>query len=148
MVKAGGLRNSYVGALVSIIVLLSAGCLTKQAHPTLQTVVPQEDRWGIYSLSLDTGEVELLYSNPETITVLRLNNAGDRFVFSQVVRVGDTTQEEIFTLSIDGQDLLRLTNNEFRDLYPACHPMMPGSPFSPFVDLTWIFTSWTRMARM
>lgn len=91
MVKAVGLRHGLVGALVSIIVVLSAGCLTKQAHPIPQTAVPQEDRWGIYSLNLDTGEVELLYSNPETITVLRLNSSGDRFVFSQVVRVGDTT---------------------------------------------------------
>lgn len=122
MVKAVGLRHGLVGALVSIIVVLSAGCLTKQAHPIPQTTVPQEDRWGIYSLNLDMGEVELLYSNPETITVLRLNSSGDRFVFSQVVRVGDTTQEEIFTLSIDGQDLQRLTNNEFRDLYPAWSP--------------------------
>ena len=122
MVEAGGLRNSFAGVLVSIIAMLSAGCLAKQTHPTQQTAVPQEYRWGIYSLSLDTGEVDLLYSNPETITVLRLNNAGDKFVFSQVVRVGDTTQEEIFTLSIDGQDLRRLTNNEFRDLYPAWSP--------------------------
>ena len=122
MVKPGGLRHGLVGALASLVVVLSVRCLAEQAHPTPQAVVPQQDRWGIYSLSLDTGEVELLYSNPETITVLRLNNAGDRFVFSQVVRVGDVTQEEIFTLSIDGQDLQRLTNNEFRDLYPAWSP--------------------------
>ena len=57
MVKSVGLRHGLVGALVSIIVVLAAGCLTKQAHPTLQTVVPQEDRWGIYSLSLDTGRL-------------------------------------------------------------------------------------------
>ena len=122
MVKACGLRQSLVGVLVVIVVVLATGCLAKQTHPTPQAVVPQQDRWGIYSLSLDTGEVELLYSHPETITVLRLNNAGDRFVFSQVMRVGDVTQEEIFTLGIDGQDLHRLTDNESRDLYPAWSP--------------------------
>src|SRR4030042_1514071 len=50
-----------------------------------QLVVPHEDSWGIYRLGIDTQVINLLFSSPIEIASLRLNEAGDRFVFSQKV---------------------------------------------------------------
>jgi len=61
----------------------------------------------------------VLFSSPIEITSLRLNRAGDRFVFSQKAGGESNTNEEIFTLSIDGNDLLRITQNSIWDLYPC-----------------------------
>jgi Tol biopolymer transport system component len=89
--------------------------------PTPQ-VVPHEGRWGIYRLRIDTQLVDLLYSSPVTISSLRLNSAGDRFVFSQKVGGDSHENEEIFTLSADGNNLRRITDNGFWDLYPVWSP--------------------------
>jgi len=89
--------------------------------PPNQEVVPHEDRWGIYCLDIDTQMIDLLYSSPVKISSLRLNNASGRFVFSQKVN-GDNSSEEIFTFSTNGNDLHRITDNSFWDLYPAWSP--------------------------
>ena len=84
--------------------------------------VPQAERWGIYRLEIDTQKVELLFSSPTRLSYLRLNHAGDRFVFSQKVGGDANNQEEIFTLDVDGRNLQRITDNNFWDLYPAWSP--------------------------
>jgi Tol biopolymer transport system component len=84
--------------------------------------VPQAERWGIYRLEIETQKVELILSSPTELSYLRLNHAGDRFAFSQRVGGDASTREEIFTLSTDGRDLARVTDNEFWDLYPAWSP--------------------------
>lgn len=92
-------------------------------NPVLvQQIVPNEERWGIYRLDLETQTVELIYSSPVQISSLRLNGAGDRFVFSQKVGGEDPIDEEIFTLGANGQDLRQITDNEYWDLYPAWSP--------------------------
>jgi Tol biopolymer transport system component len=85
-------------------------------------VVPHEDRWGIYRLKIDTQLVDLLYSSPVAIASLHLNSVGDRFVFSQKVGGDSNEGEEIFTLSTDGNNLRRITDNGFWDLYPVWSP--------------------------
>jgi Tol biopolymer transport system component len=85
-------------------------------------VVPHEDSWGIYRLNIDTQETVVLFSSPNEIASLRLNGKGDRFVFSQKVDGNNNANEEIFTLSTDGSDLRRITQNDFWDLYPAWSP--------------------------
>lgn len=87
-----------------------------------QLAVPQDERWGIYQFSIDTQIVDLLYSSPIEIASLRLNNTGDRLVFSQKVDGESNTDEEIFTLSTEGNDLRRITDNNFWDLYPVWSP--------------------------
>ena len=107
--------------LTAGISLLLVACLLS-TPPSTQITVPHQERWGIYSLDLGTQEVELLYTSPQRITTLRLNHAGDRFVFSQPVGGDDNTHEEIFTLGIDGQNIQKLTDNDYWDIYPAWSP--------------------------
>jgi Tol biopolymer transport system component len=84
--------------------------------------VPHEERWGIYALDLATEEVVLIHSSSERISYLRLNNAGDRFLFSQRIGKDANELEEICTMGIDGLGLTRITNNSFWDLYPSWSP--------------------------
>jgi len=85
--------------------------------------VPREGQWGIYSLDLPTEDVSLIYGSADEIySVLRLNRAGDHFVFAQ--RIGGTLDEqlEICSLGVDGTGFQRLTDNSYWDLYPAWSP--------------------------
>ena len=110
---------------VPIILLLLVGCAASEAitsSPTRMRAVPQEERWGIYRLDLDSLEIELLFRAPTKLSYLRLNNAGDRFVFSQKVGGDANEHEEIWSLGTDGRDLVRLTDNDLWDLYPVWSP--------------------------
>jgi Tol biopolymer transport system component len=93
-----------------------------EPSPSLVPSVPHVEKWGIYRLDFDTQHVELVFSSPSEISFLHLSNAGDRFAFSQKVGGDANTSEEIFTLSADGRDLNRVTDNAFWDLYPAWSP--------------------------
>ncbi|MBN2549490.1 MAG: PD40 domain-containing protein [Anaerolineales bacterium] len=87
----------------------------------MQTV-PHTERWGIYTLGIETQTVDLLYSSAVEIASLRLNHTGDRLVFSQKADGESNSNEEIFTLSTEGDDLRRITDNNFWDLYPVWSP--------------------------
>ena len=87
-----------------------------------QQVVPHNDRWGIYRLNIETQTIALIYSSPIEIASLRLNSAGDKLVFSQKIDGEKSTDEEIFTLSTNGTHLLRITENDYWDLYPVWSP--------------------------
>jgi Tol biopolymer transport system component len=102
----------------------SPGALTPLAghSETALPSLPRVERWGIYRLHLDSQEVELLYSSPTELSYLDLNDAGDRFAFSQRVGGEADIHEEIFTLATDGEQLERVTQNEFWDLYPVWSP--------------------------
>lgn len=86
------------------------------------SVVPYQERWGIYELDPDTGEIELIFSCPDRIVGLRLNRAGERFVFSQRIGGDEMEDEEICTLSVDGSNHVRLTDNDLLDTYPSWSP--------------------------
>ena len=94
---------------------LSESALT----PDAPILVPQEERWGIYRMDLDTQEIELIFSSPTKLSFLDLNNAADRFVFSMNVGGESNVQEDIFAVGIDGRNLQNLTDNNIWDLYPA-----------------------------
>jgi TolB protein len=84
--------------------------------------VPQQERWGIYSLDLATQQTALIYSAPREIQSMRLNNAGDTLVFSQKMD-GDANENfEINTIGVDGANFKRLTGNTLWDIYPAWSP--------------------------
>lgn len=107
-------------ALATLLVVITAaimlGCLS-----AAQTV-PQEERWGIYALDLETQAVELLYTSASEISTLRLDGDGDTFVFSQMIDGDNNEATEICTVRIDGQGFTRLTDNAFWDLYPVWSP--------------------------
>jgi len=101
-----------------LLILCLAGCGGEDKKQ-----VPHEGQWGIYSLDLSTQDVSLIYGSADEIySVLRLNQAGDRFVFAQ--RIGGTSDErlEICSVGVDGTGFRRLTDNSFWDLYPAWSP--------------------------
>ena len=91
-------------------------------YPTTANSVPQENRWGLYRLDFNSQVLDLLFSSQTKISFLRLNNAGDRIAFAMEVSVDDKSQDEIFSVGIDGRNLRRLTNNNYMDVYPAWSP--------------------------
>lgn len=85
-------------------------------------IVPYQERWGIYELDLETKQVTLIYASPDRIAGLRLNAAGNAFVFSQRIGGDEYADEEICTLGADGAGFRRLTDNGCLDTYPAWSP--------------------------
>ncbi|UCD45498.1 MAG: PD40 domain-containing protein [Candidatus Bathyarchaeota archaeon] len=110
-------RRTY-GLLLLLAVAVSSSTVLQGAYG----VVPYRERWGIYELVSDSGDVRLLYATPWRITVLRLNGAGDTFVFA--LRIGGEVDEydEICTVGVDGTGLKRLTENGYMDTYPCWSP--------------------------
>jgi Tol biopolymer transport system component len=109
-------------ALSLALLMLATGCVRGTGKETRQPITRQGERWGIYRLALDTQEVELLYSSKNEISALRLDSVNDRFVFSEKVGGDAYENSEVFTVGIDGQNLQRLTDNAFWDLYPVWSP--------------------------
>ncbi len=105
--------------LIVVCVILASGCGTAKAKS-----VPREQRWGIYELNLATQDVRLIYSSAREIiaSTLGLNNQGDALVFAQKIEGDGDERSEICTVGADGQNFKRVTNNTFRDLYPAWSP--------------------------
>jgi Tol biopolymer transport system component len=94
-----------------------------------EKTLPHEGKWGIYVLDLETEETELLYSSANTISRIRLNNAGDQLVFYQQIDddgiecavEGSPINlcEEICTIRVDDEDYRRLTDNDQGDIVPC-----------------------------
>ena len=85
-------------------------------------LVPYVEKWGIYELDLVKGSVKLIYTSPRKMTTLRLNSAGDAFVFSMRIDEEDDASEEICVVDVDGNGFTRLTDNAHMDVYPAWSP--------------------------
>lgn len=114
--------NKFLLLCTAIIGVITLGGGCGQSDKT----VPREQKWGIYSLDLSTEKAQLIYSNAEKISGLRLNNKGDKFIFAQIIGDANETQnktidtrEEIMGISTDGSWLERLTDNSVLDTYPA-----------------------------
>jgi Tol biopolymer transport system component len=120
--KVRQISNTLFIILAVFLVIDGYGCTVKMIKPTNEHEVPHEERWGIYSLNLNTFETRLIYSSSNRLTTLRLNDSGDRFVFSQRIGGDTLNNEEIFTIGVDGHGLNQLTNNEIWDIYPAWSP--------------------------
>jgi Tol biopolymer transport system component len=116
------------GLTVMICVLLSVifmqGCAEDSTPLTEKKTVPHEYRWGIYKLDIDSQEVELIYSSSDQIftSAPRLNSHSDRIVFAQKTGGSDDSNMEIFAIDVDGENLQRLTDNDYWDLYPVWSP--------------------------
>ena len=101
--------------VVIILVILLMGCINNR-------YVPHAKKWGIYSLDLSSQIVDLIYSSEDEIVNLRLNSDGDQFVFSMMIDGTDYNYSEICLLDIDGSNFIRLTENNYWDLYPTFSP--------------------------
>jgi Tol biopolymer transport system component len=112
--------------LITVLALVAASTLLNMnanKTPDAQSTVPHEGKYGIYVLDLATEKVEMLYSTDNEIytSALRLNTQGEKLVFAQKTGANDESTE-IFTVDVDGQNLLKLTDNSYWDLYPAWSP--------------------------
>ncbi len=120
-------KKAFVGiavlALTIVLAVVVGGTfLNMSSNNTLggQDTVPHEGKYGIYVLNLATEKVELLYSTDKEIftSALRLNSQGEKLVFAQ--KTGETDEStEIFTINVNDQNLERITDNSYWDLYPA-----------------------------
>ena len=126
--------RTYIHFLLLGLFLFAPGCSRPVFGSTATRSVERGQRWGIYALDLSSQVVELIYNSPDTITTLRLNHAGDRFAFSQASDENDQEGEEIFSLGVNGEGLRQLTDNRFRNLYPAWAPDDSQIAFLSFRD--------------
>jgi Tol biopolymer transport system component len=119
-----GWLKAAVGILVCVVFIVATFAVLRTVFTQNSNTVPNEGKYGIYALDLSTNKVALVYSTDDEIytSALRLNSAGDTFVFAQKIDGADDSNTEIFTLGIDGQNLKRLTSNGFLDLYPVWSP--------------------------
>lgn len=106
------MRNKSILCALAIILVLS-GCAGGSK------TVPQEQRFGIYTLDLKSQKVELVHSAATKYSSLVLSNAGDRLAWSQQIGGEGYDFEEIFSLKTNGTDLQQLTDNKLWDFYPA-----------------------------
>jgi Tol biopolymer transport system component len=114
-----------VALIMVCLVLGMLGCGSENPSPYVTDVpqsVPREQNWGIYSLDLTTGKVELVYSSASEIGFLNLNKAGDTLAFSQHFGGDANENEEICNVKIDGGELTRITDNNLMDTYPVWSP--------------------------
>jgi Tol biopolymer transport system component len=123
-------KKIVILAIVCLVATLVFAAIIIKNIPLLseQKEVPHEDKWGIYVLDLETEKTELVYSSADKISRIRLNNAGDRLAFYH--QIGNSSDyavegsvinlcEEICSISVDGMNYTRLTDNEFCDLVPC-----------------------------
>jgi Tol biopolymer transport system component len=111
---------------VVISIAIISGCKENNSTvvPSPRPAVPHQAQWGIYELNLATQDVKLIYSTSNEIyaSALRLNSTGDRFVFAQKTDGSSDNDLEIYSITTDGKNLTRLTDNGFMDLYPVWSP--------------------------
>jgi Tol biopolymer transport system component len=126
-VKKKALVAIAVLASIAVVAIVAASMLLRmeapEKTPETQDAVPHEGKYGIYVLDLATEKVSLLYSTDNELytSALRLNKQAEKFVFAQ--KTGETDEStEIVTIDVDGQNLQRLTDNNYWDLYPAWSP--------------------------
>jgi Tol biopolymer transport system component len=112
--------------LIAILALVAVGTLINmQAQtPPAQDTVTHEGKYGIYVLDLATEKVRLLYSTDNEIytSALRLNAQAGKLVFAQKTGGSNDENTEIYTIDLNGENLKRLTDNNYMDLYPAWSP--------------------------
>lgn len=111
-------------ALITVLAIVGASKFLNITATNTQGIVPREGQYGIYALDLATEKVRLLYSTDNEIitSALRLNTQGEKLVFAKKNDGANDENTEIFTLNIDDQNLKRLTDNGYWDVYPAWSP--------------------------
>jgi len=126
----------FLLALVGIICVIGSCKKQSPTETSSNPTVPHAERFGIYALDLETETVELIISSAKEFSKVRLNHAGDTFVFSQKIDGDDNEHTEIFTHSINGSNLQRLTQNTVWDIYPSWSNDDAQIAFLSFRDTT------------
>jgi len=122
-------KKMVISAVVIVVVALVfvTSIMNNNSSSLENKELVHEKKWGIYVLDLENGDTELVYSSADTISRIRLNNAGDRMVFSQKVDNGKECVvegspvnlcEEICSIRVDGEGFMRHTDNDLWDLIP------------------------------
>jgi Tol biopolymer transport system component len=123
--KRARIAVAVLASIAVFAIVITGTLLNMSANktPKGQDTLPHEGKYGIYALDLATEKVKLLYSTDNEIytSALRLNSQGEKLVFAQKTAANDESTE-IFTVDIDGQNLERITDNSYWDLYPAWSP--------------------------
>jgi Tol biopolymer transport system component len=122
------------GVAISVIVILAIALISVILVTNYNSIlpedkeVPHEAKWGIYVLDLETENTELVYSSSNKMSHIRLNNAGDKLVFSMQIDNGSECVvegspinlcEEVCSIGVDGNGFMRLTDNRLWDLVPC-----------------------------
>ncbi|MFC1486821.1 TolB family protein [Thermoproteota archaeon] len=139
-----------ISVVAFLVVALVFGTLISNNKPKSieNNELVHEQKWGIYVLDLENREIELIYSSANMISRIRLNNAGDRLVFSQdfdnsteflIEGSPEKIYEEICSIRIDGEDFKRITNNNLWDLIPNWSADDSSIFFLSFVETLDIF---------
>jgi Tol biopolymer transport system component len=106
-----------VSSCLILSILGITGCVQKEL------TVPHEGRFGIYSLTLNTGIVQLLYTTNQTIEGSpSLDPQSQRLVFSQTIDGDSNENFELCSIAIDGGNFTRLSTNNYWDFYPSWAP--------------------------
>ena len=116
-------KNKIVAIVLVVAATLTAFILILGSSTPVQNanLVPHEGKYGIYVLDLATSETNLIYSSNNEIqtSALRINIIEEKFVFAMKIEGSNEKNTEIFTVSVDGTGLNRLTSNTYFDLYPV-----------------------------
>ncbi len=122
-------------SLASILFVITCA-LEIQCSIDVRKTVSHEERWGIYILDLATEKVELIYTSPQRISGLHLDNKGETLVFTQRINGDNEKNEEIYIMKIDGSGLRRITENAVMDTYPCWSPDSSKIAFLSWRDET------------
>jgi len=102
-------------------VFLICGCALDNSNTT-NTIPEHDKRYGIYSIELITGVVELIYSSDNSLHRIHENHTGTKLIFQE--NFGDDTfqDSEICLLNSNGTGYRRITDNVWLDASPSWSP--------------------------
>ncbi len=108
--------------LLCTAVFMLASCGNDPIGPQVADMPEHSKRFGIYSLDLTTGAVELIYSSDNALLRIHDNPEGTGLVFQE--NFGDNTfiDSELCFINSDGSGYQRITDNTWMDAYPSWSP--------------------------
>jgi len=119
MVKINITSATICILILSLLFVFLSSCSEENPTPAEAKEVPHEATWGIYSLDINSEEVELVFSSVDELDFLAMNRFGNKFAFAR--KVGGTEQEnyEICVVGPNGEGYEQLSDNDFMDVYPS-----------------------------
>ncbi len=102
-------------------VFFLSGCVLDNSN-TSDTVPEHDKRYGIYSMEIVTGVVELIYSSDNSLHRVHENSAGTKLVFQEDFGDDMFHDSEICLINPDGSGYQRITDNTGLDAYPSWSP--------------------------
>lgn len=103
------------------IVFIFSGCALDNSN-TSDTVPVHDKRYGIYSMEIVTGAVELIYSADNSLHRVHENHNGTKLIFQEDFGTDMFHDSEICLINPDGSGYQRITDNTWMDTYPSWSP--------------------------